>query len=291
MRSVTRASEELSVTQAAVSRQVVALEEYLGLDLLTHRRGRVELTPAGLRYYKEIQPAVSQIRDATDRVASGNAESVVRILTYPTLAQHWLVPRLPTFLAAFPSLDVQVITRVRPAHMIEDDFDVAILYGAGVWEGLRSFKLIEDEISPVCSPEFAERFDLVGNPARVAAAARIDANYRRTDWTDWLRGMPERELAPSRRLRVTSSELAYQAARTGLGVAMGQTRLLGRDFELGHLMRPIERVVVREDAYHLAYRCGAQLSGPVLECLAWLRAVAQPARDSAGPTQRDASPA
>lgn len=238
--NLTGAAQELHVTQSAVSRQIAALESYLGIELLRRERHGVSLTRAGRAYADQIGPAFAAIAAATEDLLKETRQTALRLRTYTTFAAKWLIPRLPEFHARHPDIEVRLTTAVPDVDFGRDPADMAIQFGDGQWPNVHADFLFEDLIEPVCSPAFlAEHAPDRRHPESLLRQTLLEAHYRRKDWDDWLASTGLKEAyAASPRMSFNSSVLALQAAVSGLGIAIGQPRLLHAEFESGQLVRP-----------------------------------------------------
>lgn len=251
--NLTAAAQQLHVTQSAVSRQIATLESYLGLQLFRRERHGVTLTRAGQAYADQILPAFDAIAEATEKLTKSSRQGALRVRTYTTFATKWLVPRLPRFHARHPNVEIRITNAVPDVDFDRDAVDVAIQFGDGRWPNVHADLLFGDEIEPVCSPEFSARH--VPDPARPQALLRerlLISRYRQGEWEDWLRmvGLAQ-EARDSERMSFGSTFLSWQSAADGMGLAMGQSRLLAAEFEAGKLVRPFAAPLRREQAYFL----------------------------------------
>src|SRR3954447_11618619 len=155
--SFTRAAEELNVTQAAVSHQVKALEERIGVKLFRRLTRGLLLTEDGHALLPDLREAFDRLAQAVDRIGRQGGQGTLNISLLTTFALGWLVPRLPRFQAAHPSIDVRLTTTARLIDFAVEDVDVAIRYGTGGWPGLRCDKILDDVITPLCNARFKER--------------------------------------------------------------------------------------------------------------------------------------
>lgn len=274
LESVTKASKELFITQAAVSRQIVVLEEYLGEQLFIHRRGKIRLTDVGRSYYQAVSTGLGRIHSATEQLVKSREQHVIRLKTYQTFAHNWLIPRLSSFKAKHPDIEIHVLAQVAPVDMSQASFDVAIQFGEGSWPGFKVQKILDDEIAPVCSPAYRDGKDLTGEARKLENAALLHADYRRRDWADWLESANLKDLQSRGGLKFQSSELAYQAARHGLGVAMGQIDLLEEDLSSGRLVMPFDQPLRRPLGYYLIHSEDRKLSAPARHFVDWLLSTA-----------------
>jgi DNA-binding transcriptional LysR family regulator len=237
--SVSRAAEELRVTQPAVSQQLRQLEEFLQLRLTRRTGGRIELTPEGRAYAASLSRAFAEIAEATRRALAQRKAGVLTASLLPTFAMRWLIPRLPSFQAAHPGVEVRLATTEREVDLLREDVDVAIRFGHGRWPKLRADLLMPDEAFPVASPALIRRLAL-RRPADLARAAWlvVERPPRGEDWPRWLAAAKLAGLEPQGRLVLESSSQALEAAVAGLGVAIGHRPFVADDLASGRLAAP-----------------------------------------------------
>lgn len=259
--SFTRAATELNVTESAISRQIQALEERLGVRFFERVRQRVVLTPEGDRYVREIRAELKAIERATKDLASrAGGMEVLELAVVPTFATQWLIPRLASFRAEHPRIVVNIHARPEPFHFADSLFDAAIYFGDGAWDGHPSARLLEEGASiPVCSPQLLkdkplrQREDLLNLPL-LHLASRPDA------WPDWFGGDDE---AMRRRARLGPRydlfSMVTGAAICGLGIAVLPEMMVRTEIESGRLAAlPFAEApgASRNGAYFLTYRQG-----------------------------------
>ena len=156
--SYTRAAQELSLTQSAVSRQITALEEFLGQPLFRRTRHGVTLTPRGVTYARQVAERLRALeRDTLDVMSQHGSGGVIHLAAVPTFATRWLIPRLPDLALVQPDLVVHIETRTRPFMFTDTDFDAALYSGTPAqvasWAGTRAVELISEDVVPVCAPK------------------------------------------------------------------------------------------------------------------------------------------
>lgn len=251
--NLTAAASELHVTQSAVSRQIAALENYVGVELFTRERLGVALTPKGKIYADQVIPAFEAISAATSALMATTMQGALRIRTYTTFAGKWLVPRLHDFKRRYPDIEVRISTATPAVDFNRDPVDVAIQFGDGDWPNFQSDLLFLDEIEPVCSPKYLNELNFdPAHPERLLQHRLLESHYRRTDWSDWLSGTGLSEWAlNSERMTFNTSLLTWQAAVDGLGIAIGQNALLTLELEAGRLVRPFNKPVHRKKGHFL----------------------------------------
>ena len=186
--SVRAAAEELAVTPAAVSQQLRVLEAHLGIAL-TQRHGRgLALTDPGRTWHGEIARHLRAIALAAERVRPGRR--VVQVTVVQSFGSRWLMPRLASFTARAPEIEVRIDASPVLADLARDPFDLAIREGRGVYPDAESVRLFPLEFVPVASPAVAraveapQRHDrLVARPAaargELRLLARLDRGGRR----------------------------------------------------------------------------------------------------------------
>jgi LysR family glycine cleavage system transcriptional activator len=259
--NLTTAAAELNVTQSAVSRQVGVLESYLGVQLFTRERLGVSLTPAGGQYAQEVAPAFRAIARATEALTRGDGRAAaLRVRTYTTFTAKWLIPHLPELKQRCPDLDIAISNAVPDVDFARDPVDLAIQYGDGRWPDVQAELLFEDEIEPVCSPEYLARHRSRADAGLSMLRERLlVSRYRRTDWQDWLAATGHDAAAGgAERMIFSSSVLTWQAAQDGLGMAIGQTYLLKAELDAGRLVRPFSRPLRRGTHGHYLVRSSLQ---------------------------------
>jgi LysR family glycine cleavage system transcriptional activator len=268
--SFTKAADELFVSQSAVSRQVATLEDYLGVKLFVREQGGVRLTPEGERYQREVGPAFASIASATERLRKTTADSPLKLRVYATFAAKWLIRRLQDFHAQHPGIQVRISTSVAPVNFAKDDVDGAIQFGDGNWIDAEAQWLFGDEIEPVCAPSL-----LAGGPPLATLDdlkhyRLLHSRYRRTDWQDWFASVGMAPPDDPEPMVFPSSLLTYQAAMDGLGIAIGQVRMLQSEFDTNVLVRPFQRPFQRDLAYYMVLPRGIEPSRKLRTFRDWL---------------------
>lgn len=269
--SISRAADELCVTPAAVSRQVRALEDYLGTPLFRRVRGGLELTPTGARYLSDLIPLFATLREATQAVTRGSdGRQTLRIRSPATFAVRWLIPRLAGFHRSHRNIDVQVMTSFQPLDFQREDIDAGIQLGDGQWPGMHTLQLVRNELVPVAAPSLR-----LARPAQLAASTLLHSMARADDWGRWLRAAKVRGVNPAQGMKYETSLLAYQAAIEGHGVAIAQKALIEKELADGTLVAPLAPVLDLEQyTYYFAWPAGKPASAALRAFRDWLAALA-----------------
>lgn len=231
--SFTRAGLELRVTQTAISHQVKALEETLGLTLFKR-------LPRGLALTDEAQALLPVLTDAFRRMSAtlsqfeqGNFREILTIGVVGTFAIGWLLPRLAGFRERYPHVDLRLKTNNNRADMLLDGLDLFIRFGDGAWHATEAVRLMEAPFSPVCAPQVAARLAQPGD----LAGADLLRSYRPDEWAAWFR-MAGLEPLPARGFMFDSSRALVEAAALGVGVALVPVAMFAREIAEGRVVRP-----------------------------------------------------
>jgi LysR family glycine cleavage system transcriptional activator len=275
--SMTRAADELAVTQPAVTQQIKSLETFLGVTLIYREGQGLALTPKGKAYAERLQDAFNEIRDATDTLLHQNKRAgALTVSLLPTLAQRWLIPRLGSFQNAHPEIEVRFSTAVRIVDLNREDVDLAIRFGEGSWPGCHSQFMMANDMFPVLSPQLQEVRPLI-KPEDLADHTWlwVDAEPRPGDWSAWLAAAGVEGLEPRSRIAFETSSQALAAATTGLGVAIGHRPFVMDDLSSGRLVKPLEAAVSSTQAYYVVTASGTRIAPRIAAFRDWLLVEAQ----------------
>ena len=167
----TAAADELGMTQAAVSYQIRALEERVGVKLFERSKGRVQLTDAGRRLLAPLSDAFDRI-DGAFAALRAEDENLLSISTTQTFANTWLAWRIGGFQMEHPNLAVRLDTGAELVDFARDEFDCAIRAGMGKWPGLHAQKVIDIDFTPMCSRRFLDEWQ-EAHPGRAMEPADL----------------------------------------------------------------------------------------------------------------------
>jgi LysR family glycine cleavage system transcriptional activator len=274
--SVSRAAEELAVTQPAVSQHLRRLEAYFGLALVRRAGTRVVLTAEGSSYAARLGGALQEIHRASEELSARAAEAGrdpgLSVAVLATFAQRWLIPRLTSFQEAHPDLDVRLITASKLTDLAREDVDLSVRMGDGHWPGCHVQQLMDSHVFPVASPALLAARPLL-RPGDLAGQVliRVETTPRDEDWPRWLEASGEAGLIPHGWLAFSSSIHALEAAVAGLGVAIGHTPFVVDALAAGRLVAPFARALeIREGAWWIVSREERAGLAPVEAFRGWL---------------------
>lgn len=285
--SFTQAAEELFVTQSAVSRQVKALEDHLGVPLFERHHRAIRLTPAGQSLYRASAEA---LRLLTDTAASIRGEAGTKSVTVSCsigFASLWLVPRLMDFRDAHPDIDVRIDANNRILDLERERIEVAVRYCPPQAAPEGATRLLGEEVFPVCAPSLLNRpGKALTRPQDLSQHVLLrygndDSQFPSGSWTVWFEAMQLRNLKPAGSLRFGQYDQLIQAAVDGQGVALGVGPLVRRHMQQGRLVAPFEQRFASPRGYYLIVSRLAEGRPEVRDFVAWLRRAAQ--QDGDGP--------
>lgn len=271
--SFSRAAEELHLTQAAVSRQIRALEENLGVALFQRRNRAVFLTDAGRDLSVSLSQALRDVADTADRLRGVAGSNDVVLLCQPCEAFHWLMPRLSSFHQQHPQIDLKMLTSIRPLTEFQGYFDVA-MQSSNRDHGLHELQFAAgDEVFPVCSPGYLQGRSSV--PLDELAGHTLlhhDAlPVYQLEWDTWLARFGRQIPAGVRGLSFDHYSLMLHAAVEGHGLAMGWRRTAQRLLDSGALVAPCSQSVHLAEAVSVYRRHGHARREPATLLVEWLR--------------------
>jgi LysR family glycine cleavage system transcriptional activator len=246
------AADELHLSPSALSRQIQALEQHLGVRLLHRRNPGVELTEAGRCYLTEVEPALERL-DAAQRSLAA-APRKIRVSALQSFSASWLVPHLGDFERAHPDVELVIEATLRHADFARDPVDVAIRFGRGPWDGLHSEPIVDLDYFPVCSPGLRDGDPPLRVPADLAGHTLIHIAQVPDAWRDWLVVAGVAALEPRRSVTYDHVAIALSAAAAGQGIALSTQILCAGLLADGRLCRPLPQHVRSAETYHFVCR-------------------------------------
>jgi LysR family glycine cleavage system transcriptional activator len=251
--SVSRAAEELHLTQSAVSRQIRQLERQLGTALFHRVRQRVVLTDAGRVYATDLQAVLQQLSAITQKtMAFSSTDGLLNLAVLPTLGTRWLIPRLGGFMARHPDVTVNIATRTEPFDFASTSLDAAIHFGAPHWAGAVCEYLMHEEVVPVCSPAYQSQHGIT-SPQALARVVLLQQSTRPTQWTEWFDQVGAPTTLALRGPQYEHFAMIAQAAAAHLGAALLPRFLIESELAAGSLVALSDQMLTSSDAYYLVY--------------------------------------
>ncbi len=271
--SFTKASEELFVTQAAVSHQIKHLEEFLGVDLFHRKNRKLTLTEEGAEYSPQIRDIFEQLRNATQNLQSEGATGTLTVSVTPTFAIEWLIPRLDQFKSLYPGIDVRIMANNddREVEFFGDDIDVAIYFSQGRYrKGMYKQRLLDEYMIPVCSPALMN----ADPPLQALEDLRNHTllhEYSTDGWALWLDKAGVEDINLSRGTIFSHTVMVLQAAIHGQGIAMTYSILAQQEIDSGRLVAPFDITLPSINAYDFVCPEGHEQKPRITAFKDWLK--------------------
>ena len=278
--SFTRAAAELFLTQSAISRQVQALESFVGVPLFERRHKALILTEAGQAYYRAVASVLEELRDATRKLRESRTGHVLTVTTTVSFASIWLVPRLGHFRRENPGVDVRVSATSEVVDLEREGIDLAIrdLPPDRVPPG--SVHLVGEHLAAVCAPAYvaegrAARRPLA-RPADLAHHVLLNLHDPKgrwpwLSWAAWLESKGVHDLTPAGSLTYDQYDQVLQAALHGQGVALGRMSVAQQFIRDRRLIALFGRARSVRRAVHAVFARGAQARPEARRFVEWLQ--------------------
>ncbi len=264
-KSFAKAAKELNVTPAAISHQIKALEDYLGVELFVRHHRRVSLTPAARAALPELHEGFQILEDAVDKIRLFSEErNVVTVCAEPLFATKWIVPRLHRFYARCPEAEVRLQASLNTVdkssdHVIEGSqlkragIDVSVRLGYGNYSDLDPQRLMNLDLFPMCQPDLASRLDGVASLRKhpLLWDSTLSRFKDACHWSTWFQQQECNETEPLRELRFGNGLLALEAALSGQGIILGSKELLQAELSSKKLEVAIDRPIHCTQAYYV----------------------------------------
>lgn len=253
--SFTRAAEELSVTQTAISHQVRQLEGDLGVKLFERRPRELALTPAGSNLYPVLAEAFDRVTEAVTRIRSQPESRPLSVSLTPTFGSRWLAQRLGRFWREHPDVDLRLHHSVQLADLLREDVDLAVRWGRGGWPGLVAERLMRAQATPLCSPALSKGPKPLRSPSDLRHHTLIhQKDYQ--EWTEWLAAAGVDDVNGQRGPVIDDANAIIQSAMEGHGVMIAVPEVLSDELSSGKLVAPFETRPDPAFAYYVVYPSG-----------------------------------
>lgn len=248
------AGRELNVTHAAIAQQVRGLEERLGLTLMRREGRGLALTPEGERLAASLREALDLIREGVGALIAGAAERPVQVTTTTGFAASFLAPRLGAFRTEHPDIELMINPSAKIVDLARSEFDLAVRYGEGGWEGVEAEPLLVSPKVVVATPE------LVGS-----GSIREPQDLLRYPWIqelglgEWNAWLAARGLSAGQKRDIhhLPGHIAIAALREGQGIGLTARMLVEADLRAGRLVVLFDDVsVTPKTGYWLVRRPG-----------------------------------
>ena len=234
--NMTRAADELCVTQAAVSHQIKALEAQIGKLLFLRTARGLQLSDEGARIAPAVQQAFAKLDGALTLLDEVTPPQRLTLAVVGTYLHGHLLERLPDFQARHPTIDLRIQTHNNKIDLATETVDAAIRFGDGAWKSVEALHLQAASLTVLCAPELNLK-----SPQDLGRCTLL-RSYRSDDWVAWARAAGCAPLSP-RGPQFDASVLMVQAAMAGAGAALAPAAMFRRELASGRLVRPFDTEV------------------------------------------------
>ena len=271
--SYAEAGAELGLTHGAVSRQITALESWLGQRLFVRAGRRMVATLAARAFAAEVSLSFDRIVGAADACGRLDARRILRVSAPTTFAMRWLIPRLDRFHAERPEVEVAVTTATTLHDELRGGFDVAIRRGSAeqdAWPQYRAVAFLDEVDTLIMSPALFDRRPL-RRLADLTSHILLASETRPGDWTDWLDQAGLQAEAEPRRRVFDHFFVTLQAVVDGLGLGIGPLPVLQADIAAGRLVAPFPTITVPRKSYVALVPFDADKTPSLIGFIEWLK--------------------
>lgn len=250
--SFTQAARDLSISQSAVSRHVGLLEEHLGSKLFDRSTRRCALTSTGDKLFVAVDNALTQIDTALSEAKSYQAETTLSVSVSPFLSVEWFTPRLIHFAQAHPELGIKLTHSYHPPDFESERIDVGLNWSTKpTQKDLCAMRIVKGDLTPVCSPGFAERH-LIGKDPSAVLLCQLFHEFDERDWKLWgANASVDLEKVKSQQISDTSA--LRKIALSGQGLCLLISELVTVDIAEGRLVAPFPVSLQSGSDYWLTY--------------------------------------
>lgn len=237
--SFTQAGSALGITQAAVSHRIKNLEEEVGCKLFVRWVRSITLTPEGSELFDSVSSSFGRVDTVIDEIRNPIPRGEIRVGTSPHFAVNILIPRLGSFIKAYPELTVRLVTSYDSQRFDDESMDLAIVYDLPTID-FYCEELGSEQILPICTLAYAQEHHLLDEGTSLSGVTLIK-NSHSSDWQQWLTKQKP-PIQECKEFIVDEWTSALVAAQSGLGVAIGRYTAVKEKLETGELVAPFKRV-------------------------------------------------
>ena len=282
--SFTRAADELSISQPAVSHAMRSLETELGVPLFERRHKGVQTTAAGQHLLEQVSLGLTLIDQALREVRTMGSGHQVTLAVSTATATWWLMPRIARFKQLHPDIELRCITTDTDLDLGRERIDLAITLGTGEFSQHQRWLFVNEEVFPVCSPAFLAAHTTARDVQSLTRLPllHLEERYKpRIDWPGWFARLGVTPSRAAKQLSFNDYSIVVQAALEGQGVALGWRHIVVPLIEQGLLVRPIPQSVATDQPIYIVASRRGKLRPEAAHLRDWLIAEAGATREAA----------
>lgn len=282
--SVSKAAEELCVSQGAVSQQLRNLEDYLERELFVRTPNSFALSDDGEAFANVVQKSLADIFLAAGDMKREKSLRTLTLSMPPTLADKWLMPKLGDFYKTDPDVAVIIDKSVDLVTFKNDGIDAAIRYGDGQLAGLDSFLLIQMDFFAVASPAYIAKYGKLDSFSSPRNHRLIDHHYalknvrsQHTHWQDLVEGNLDDHQVEH--LKFPDGLQALNAAVQGQGIALAVNFMFEDEIRAGDIVLANPEPIRNANHYYFVAPIDARPNDKLDALRDWLLDVSRIFRD------------
>ncbi len=265
--SFSKAADELSITQSAVSHRISQLESLVGASLLIRIGHSVSLAPAGKELLPYVREGLGCLRDGLAKIST-EGKPTIKLSLAPAIASNWLIQHLSAFHRKHPDINLEINVTSKNINLRSGEADVAIRCGEGHWDGLDAIELIPVNVIAVCSPAYKKAHPWLRRLEDMERATLL--RHHLVSWKDWFSRLGADLRTPPSGMSFSEVSLLITAAECSQGMALVFDVLVEHQLQDGTLVQPAPQSVVSDRSYYIVTPTGAPRSEPIQPFIDWL---------------------
>ncbi|CDX52894.1 Transcriptional regulator [Mesorhizobium plurifarium] len=256
--SFTKAANELSVTQAAVSRHILTLEDHLGTQLFNRGNQKVSLSPAGEELFEATTLSLAHIAAAFDSVRRGQKARRLTVGMPMSFGTMFMSHRIGDFIMNNPNIDLHLVSLERSPAPATDGFDVSVVMGHLPRPGYTAIELFTEEVFPICGKSYLPHSPSIATPSDLVNEVLLDMDdqhwsvypWAPFNWAGWL---AQFGVAADFKRAITFNNYStmIQSVIRGFGIGLGWRHVVSDYLNEGVLIRPLTESYLTGRRHHL----------------------------------------
>ncbi|NVK55102.1 MAG: LysR family transcriptional regulator [Alteromonadaceae bacterium] len=273
--NMTYAGDALHLTQSAVSRQVKNLEEFIGRPLFYRQDNQLSLTPVGEQYAQEVHKILKSLDTITQKISLNEISKQaveLKVVTEPTFAIAWLMPRLTEFYVNYPDIEITLGTDYETVTRNTRKSDFAILWGNGDWPHYKAEPYRRDTYLAVSTPRYMKGRQPARTMGDVTQFNFIHQSSAISTTDEWLRkaGLTDKEISQMGGQNFEYFMYLLQAVKSHLGVSIFPEYLVKDALASGELILACYETYTPEECFYMLYPEERQEDYAIRQFRKWL---------------------
>lgn len=252
MQSISAAAQALALTQGAVSKKILALEDYFGKALFERQASGLRRTSAAETLWTRLPRCLDELEQVMAEVKSTAAcNGELNLAVCPTFATKWLVPRLPLLYEDHPGLSLNLRVQLANVDFLASGIDAGITFGQPAWQGCDHYLIANEDLVPVCSPEYLKACGPIEDVQDLRGHTLLHRQTRPEHWDRWFALHGADTASPQKGMYFDLFSMVMEAAKAGLGVGLIPSIFVQEEIQGGSLVALFDPVALSGDGYYL----------------------------------------